>query len=174
MRKLRRIVLILAAAALLTGCGRYDYKEGVECLENGEYEKAVQKFEKAAAQEYNAGDSYCGIAAAKWEKEDYEGAVEAFEKAFENGCEATGAIYSMLGTCRMKTGDYKGAVTAYEKGILEEDCTEEMIREMKFNAIAACENMGDWETAKQKLAEYVKQYPDDEEAAKEAEFFSTR
>ncbi|MEI3218996.1 MAG: tetratricopeptide repeat protein [Lachnoclostridium sp.] len=45
---------------------------------------------------------------------------------------------------------------------------------MMFNEIAAYEKMGDYETAKEKLREYTEKYPDDENAAKEAEFLETR
>ena len=45
---------------------------------------------------------------------------------------------------------------------------------MRFNCIFAYEKLGDMETAKSLLSEYVKDYPEDEEAAKEAEFLETR
>ena len=45
---------------------------------------------------------------------------------------------------------------------------------MRFNIIAAYEKLEDWENAKAKLAEYTEEYPDDEQAAKEAEFLETR
>lgn len=66
------------------------------------------------------------------------------------------------------------AVSYYEQGVLMEDCTEEMLREMQFNMIAAYEAQGDYESAKAKLAEYVAAWPDDTQAVKEAEFLETR
>ena len=49
-----------------------------------------------------------------------------------------------------------------------------MKQEMRFNEIAAYEKTGDYESARTKLKEYVEDYPDDERAAKEAEFLETR
>ena len=40
-------------------------------------------------------------------------------------------------------------------------------REMEFNEIICCEQLADWENAKEKADEYIKKYPDDEAAQKE-------
>ena len=45
---------------------------------------------------------------------------------------------------------------------------------MEFNEIICCEQLADWENAKEKADEYIKKYPDDEAAQKEAEFLQTR
>ena len=55
-----------------------------------------------------------------------------------------------------------------------EDVSEEMMQEMRFNEIVAYEQAGDIESARSKLADYTADYPDDEKAAKEAEFLETR
>ena len=55
-----------------------------------------------------------------------------------------------------------------------EDVSDEMMQEMRFNEIAAYEQSGDMESAKSKLKDYTADYPDDEKAAKEAEFLETR
>ena len=49
-----------------------------------------------------------------------------------------------------------------------------MMQEMRFNEIVAYEQAGDIESARSKLADYTADYPDDEKAAKEAEFLETR
>ena len=51
---------------------------------------------------------------------------------------------------------------------------EELIQEEKQGRIAACDERGDLESAKTLMAEYLEEYPDDEAAAKEAEFLETR
>ena len=88
--------------------------------------------------------------------------------------ELNASTCNILGACEMKLGNYKMALNYYRLGIQMEDCTGEMLQEMRFNEIAALEKIGDWENAKFKLAEYIADYPDDEQAAKEAEFFETR
>ena len=47
-------------------------------------------------------------------------------------------------------------------------------REMKYNEIICCEHLADWESAKQKVTEYLNDYPDDEAMQREAEFLETR
>lgn len=174
MRKIQKILCVLFCGILLSGCGKAEYTEGTESLKAGAYEKAIRQFEASAEKEYRIADSYCGIAFAKWELKDYQGTVDALEKAVENGAEPTGSMYNMIAASKMNLEDYSDAMEAYDAALLEEDCTEEMIREIKFNQIVICEKTGELETAKEKLAEYVKEYPDDGQAAKEAEFFSTR
>lgn len=79
-----------------------------------------------------------------------------------------------MGACMLKLEDPESAVSYYEKGIAVGDGAGEVIKEMRFNIIAAYEKLEDWENAKAKLAEYTEEYPDDEQAAKEAEFLETR
>ena len=45
---------------------------------------------------------------------------------------------------------------------------------MKYNQIVAFEQLGDWESAKARLAEYVAEYPEDANALKEQQFLETR
>ena len=174
MKRVKRILLVLCTGIILTGCGESTYKQGVENLQDEKYEEAIGNFEKAVEKEKNVADSYRGIGIANMELENYEEASEAFEKALENGAKETGTIYDLLGVCRMKAGDYEGAIDSFERGIEEKDCTDEMIQEMRFNAIVSYEKLKDWDSAKEKLAAYVEDYPDDEDAKKEAEFLETR
>jgi len=159
---------------MLVGCGKQEYKEAVEHLEKEEYEEAIEQFEASVEKEKNVADSYRGIGIAKYQTGDFEGAVSAFENALENGSEATGTIYNFLGACKMELGDYAGAIADYEQALSYEDTTGEMAQEMKFNIIAAYEKLDDWESAKARLSEYVQEYPEDAQAAKEAEFLETR
>ncbi len=50
----------------------------------------------------------------------------------------------------------------------------ELEQEMKYNMIAAYEQIKDWESAKVILEEYTAEYPEDETAQKEREFLKTR
>lgn len=175
MNKYRKIMLTMIVSALmLTGCGENPSEEGLLLLQEGKYEDAIAKFQEAIDDEKNMDDAYRGIGIAKWELEDYEGARDAFENAMDNGAEITATLYNFLGTSEMKLGNYKMALNYYRLGMELEDCTGEMLQEMRFNEIAALEKIGDWENARFKLAEYIADYPDDEKAAKEAEFFETR
>ena len=48
------------------------------------------------------------------------------------------------------------------------------MQDIEFNIIVAYEQLMDMDTAREKLIEYLEKYPDDEAAAKEAEFLETR
>ena len=84
----------------------------------------------------------------------------------------------------MHLEDYSSALEAFSKGIDlsgekkdlddKEQDDADTVREMKFNEIVCYEKLLDWENAGKKAAEYVKDYPDDKEAQKEAAFLSTR
>ena len=61
-----------------------------------------------------------------------------------------------------------GGGSAVRSGLLQE-IKEELDREG-----IACEELGDLASARTLLEEYLEEYPDDEAAAKEAEFLETR
>lgn len=168
------ITMLLLACSMLTGCGDKSLEEGLELLESGDYEASVDKFKEAAEKDKNAGEAYRGIGIAKWELGQYEAARNAFQSALENDAKKTATIYNFLGNCEMQLGNAKEALNYYNLGMSLEDCSEEMLQEMKYNEIAAYEQCGEWENAKAKLSEYTAAYPDDAKAAKEAEFFETQ
>jgi len=174
MKKLRVIVPILLMSAVLTGCISNPYKDGMESLENGKYEEAAEQFEKAIEKDKNKADSYRGLGMALWESEDYKGAKKAFEHALKEGAEKTGTLYNFLGVCELRAGEADKAMSYFEKGLKDKENSEKLTQEMRFNYIAAVEKTGDMDTAKSLLSEYVSDYPDDEEAVKEAEFLETR
>lgn len=165
---------LVLAGAMLTGCGDKTVEEGLELLEQADYEGAAGLFEQAVEDDGEDAEAYRGLGIAKWEMEDYEGALAAFESAMENGGDKTPQIYNLMGNCCMKLDKAKQALNYYRLGLESEDAGEELIKEMRFNEIAAYEMAGDMESAKSKLKSYTADYPDDEKAAKEAEFLETR
>lgn len=174
MKRYQMTVLIFILALSLSGCISNPYKSGVKALENEEYEEAAKKFSEAVEKDKNEADAYRGLGIALWETEDYEGAKDAFEKALKAGAKKTGTIYNLLGDCELKLGNAKEAAQYFETGLEENDLSDELRQEMRFNMIVSYEQMGDTETAKTLLEEYLSEYPDDEDAAKESEFLETR
>ena len=174
MGRIKCVLLTVIVAVLVFGCGKNPAKQGVEYLEDGEYKKAIEQFEEAIEKEKNVGDAYRGIGIAKWEMEYYEGACEAFKNALENDAKKTGTIYNFLGSCELKLDHPEKALNFYNLALEDEDNSEEMEQEIRYNIIAAYEQTGDWESVKVKLEEYLEDYPDDEDAKKEAEFLETR
>lgn len=167
-------VICLMLCLMLTGCGSKAIEEGTKYLEDGNYKKAVTSFKEAVDKGQDVGEAYRGIGMAKWELGEYEAALSAFKSALDNGAEKTATLYNFLGNCEMKQDNPKEALNYYNLGLECEDAGKELTQEMKFNEIVAYEQLEKWENARTKLAEYVKDYPDDERAAKEAEFLETQ
>lgn len=174
MKRIRIVLSVMIAGLWLMGCGSNPSEKGIEYLENGQYKEAVEQFEKAIEKEVNIGDAYRGIGIAKWEQADYEGALEAFENALEHGAQKTATLYNFLGCCELRLNAPEMALNYFRIGVELEDGSEELVREIRYNMIAAYEQAKDWESAKTKLREYIADYPDDAVAQKELEFLGTR
>lgn len=159
--------------------------------EAGEYlEEALEKKAGSSAVNYTVkGRIYL-------QKEQYEDAVECLASAIEKGdveanlylaqaYEALGdeqaknecidtyvkanpessVAYNQLGCRAMEEGNYKEAVSCFSQGLELEKVTNE--QELRSNLIAAYERDGDFLNAKEKMREYVRDYPNDEAAVRE-------
>ena len=166
-------IVILITLLLLTGCAG-SMKNGVELLEAGKYDAAVEVFQKDIKKKRNLDEAYRGLGIAYFELEDYEAAVEAFELALEHETKETAVCCSFLGASYLETEDYDKALDVYERGLACKDLTEELEQEIQFNLIAVYERMGNWDAAKKQMDKYVKKYPNDSRVEKEAEFLETR
>lgn len=82
------------------------------------------------------------------------------------------AIYNQMGMCYAAEGDYESALHSFEKGLDVEGSAYR--QELSYNRIVAYENLGDFESAKKFMKEYLVAYPDDERAQREYEFLQTR
>ena len=60
MKRGKALLAIFSAGLLLTACGNPSEK-GVEYLEKGEYDQAVEQFEQAIEKNKNTGDAWRGI-----------------------------------------------------------------------------------------------------------------
>lgn len=166
-------IVILITLLLLTGCAG-SMKNGVELLEAGKYDAAVEVFQKDIKKKRNLDEAYRGLGIAYFELEDYEAAVEAFELALEHETKETAVFCSFLGASYLETEDYDKALDVYERGLACKDLTEELEQEIQYNLIAVYERMGNWDAAKKQMDKYVKKYPNDSRVEKEAEFLETR
>ncbi len=169
------------AAGVIGGCGSLQ-KSGVDALEKGEYEEALADFqEMTESGGEDAAEGYRGLGMTYYEMEDYEHALEAFRNAADNGAEQTIQMYNLMGICAMQTEDYASALEYIQSGLALTSTSDgadkadaDLVQEMKYNEIICYEQQADWENAKQKVTEYLEDYPDDEAVQKEAEFLETR
>lgn len=173
-KRIRNAAAVAAAALVLTGCGTSLLEEGTACLEQGDYVAAADTFMEAVQKDSEDSEAWRGLGLARWEQKDYGGALEAFRNVLEKEGDPTGELYNLMGNCSMELEDTKGALQYYGLGLKSEDISEELKQEMRWNEIAAYEKAGDVDHAREKLDSYMQDYPDDEKAAKEAEFLKTR
>ena len=91
--------------------------QGSAYLEQGEFDEAISCFEQAAAEKENTEESYRGIGIAKMGREDYEGALEAFDQALkEAGAEAGTLEYDICyykASCMVRLGRLNDALELY-------------------------------------------------------------
>ncbi|MBQ8559553.1 MAG: tetratricopeptide repeat protein [Tyzzerella sp.] len=165
--------LLLVATCLMMGCAA-NIKEGITYLEEEKYEEAIKCFEKDIKEKKNLGEAYRGMAIAQYEMGQYNDAIDSFENALKNETEETATIYSLMAASCLQIGEYENALDYYARALKIEDCTEEMKQEILYNEIAAYQELGDWDTLKEKVASYVESYPDDDRMDKTAEFLETR
>lgn len=104
-------------------------------------------------------------------KNDLESARASYEDYIQEEEDAAQG-YNGLALCDLAEGDYESALNNIQNGIQQAD-TEEM-QDLLFNEIVVYEKSLDFETAKEKAAEYLKMFPDDEAAQKESEFLNSR
>lgn len=191
IRKKAAIVLgiALTLSGVLSGCEN-NGKAAVEALEKGDYKEAEAQFKEMTEQKdkEKAAEGYRGLGITYYSQEQYEQAMEMFSSAVEKGVKETTQLYNLMGSCAMRLEDYEKALEYYKAGIALNDTSsdeektdknvqksdEEMIREMKFNEVVCYERLAQWEQAKEKVKEYLSEYPDDEKMMKESQFLETR
>lgn len=102
------------------------------------------------------------------QNKDIESAIICFEKYVEASEIINSEAFLELGNLYMKKGDYKSAKTIFERGIQQKDI--KLMKKFKRNVIITNEKIGEFEEAYDKIKEYIKEYPEDEEAIREKEF----
>lgn len=78
----------------------------------------------------------------------------------------------IMGDMQMSEGNYSQALGFYEQALSVENPSNE--QQLRRNEIIACEQMLDFEKAREKMLAYLKDYPEDEEAQREYVFLQTR
>ena len=174
--------MVCAFSAGTAGCAN-PQQSGVDALEAGNYEEALADFQDMteSGSRKDVAEGYRGLGMTYYEREEYENALEAFRQAADNGAEQTIQMYNLMGICAMQTGDYAAALSYIQSGLAlthtsdgEDKAGTELVKEMRYNEIVCYEQQADWESARQKVTEYLEDYPDDETVQKEAEFLETR
>ena len=102
---------------------------------------------------------------------DNDSSQKYFKKYLDSG-EADSYDLMNMGQAQMDNGNYDTAITYFQTALdLESVPNKQQITKAM---IIAYEYSGDFATAKSQMEEYMKDYPDDEDAAREYQFLETR
>jgi len=146
-----------------------DYEKGQVCFYLEDYESAKTYLEKAVESEGEDAALFLGRTYEYLGDPNY--AVSVYS-AYINQQDASAEIINQMGICKMNMEDYAGALSAFQLAMKAPDC--QIMQSLKFNEIVAYEYMGDFEKAESLINSYIKLYPDDAEAKREASFLKTR
>lgn len=136
----------------------------------GEYQKACLALEEA--REKGGAESYLYLGRSYEATGDYNYASSVYSSYLAK-YEGNAEMYNQLGLCEMAKGEYSKALEAFQAGMQMENSSG-MMQSLSFNEIVAYEYLGEYEQAYALVSNYLKNYPDDEQAGREYEFLSTR
>lgn len=154
--------------AMKNQTGMSDYDRGRMLYHVGKYNEAVSALEKTDKKSFTDASLYLGMSYEAMG--DYNYAASVYNNGIENSTNP--ALYNQLGLCQMKRGAYAEALTAFQKGLECEDTS--LQQQIRFNEAIAYEYLADFETARELLKAYLKDFPNDAEAQREYQFLKTR
>ena len=134
------------------------------------YDHAMIQLEQSLKNGYIEANYFLGeISIAKG---DYKQAIEYFETFEESNGTVSAMFYNQLLTCYLNEEEYEKAKTCLKKAKKYTDVSIE--QQLLRNEIILLEKTGDFNEAYEKMKKYLKLYPDDVEAQKDATFLKTR
>jgi len=105
-------------------------------------------------------------------QKDYAKAIYYYQAYIDGKTVTSPNVYNQIAVCMLKKDQGKDALEYLEQGLAYNDAGTMQV--LKKNEIIIYEKMGKYKDAKQKLEEYLKNYPKDSLAAREAEFIASR
>ncbi|MCM1057357.1 MAG: tetratricopeptide repeat protein [Firmicutes bacterium] len=156
--------------ALAAGDKKMDnFSRGRIYYYQGEYQKACLALEEARGE--GSAESFLYLGKAYEATGDYNYAASVYSN-YLGQYEANAEVYNQLGLCQMAKGEYAEALEAFQAGMQLEDSA--VMQALSFNEIVAYEYLGEYERAYVLINNYLKNYPDDQQAHREYDFLSTR
>ena len=90
------------------------FEKGVDSINQGDYQQAVEEFNRVISIDSEYVDAYCGIGIAYLNQKNYEKAIESFEKATVLDPDEPIAYY-LLGKAYEEIMNYEKAISAWNK-----------------------------------------------------------
>ncbi len=134
-----------------------------------QYDAAEKALQKAIDKKLGEAKIYM---AQVYEAREEKDQAEAILKDYLDNDTVSGEAYNMIGSMKMEQQDYASALEYFQKGLALKNIDNK--KDLLKNEIAALEHTGDFQGAKAKLGEFLKQYPTDEDALREQVFLNTR
>lgn len=106
------------------------------------------------------------------EEENYEEALGYYEAYLDHNNFVNSALYNQMAVCSMEIGEYDSALEYVEQGL--KVSTAEQAKALRHNEVAIYERQGEYETAYERAAAYLQDYPEDERMQREYEFLQSR
>lgn len=161
---------VLAKAVKISAKEASEYRElGYVYYLQGDFDSSRKNLDQAV----QMGDPEAVFYLAKLEEDagNTERALQLYESYVTENDSDTVTL-NVLGCARMEQGNYEQALIFFRKALEAEKVPNE--KELRRNEIAALEYALDFEQAKERMKSYVRDYPDDEAAAREWEFLQSR
>jgi tetratricopeptide (TPR) repeat protein len=136
----------------------------------GNYDTALVEFKACESSGFSEADYYIGEIYR--DKKDYANAVYYYENYINSGAVSVPAVYNQAAVCLINTGSCQEALEYLEQGL--EYNNSGMSKILMRNEIITYEYLGRFDDAKEKMKEYLVDYPEDTQALKEAGFIDTR
>lgn len=164
----------LDKALKLKGDSRYDLtNKGYINYLKGDYTQAKSLLTAALEKKETDADDKTALYLAQTMDAlgDSDGAAQYYSAYAEKHADDP-KVLEQLGNLAMQKEDYPSALAYYQKGLdVGKAANEQLLRR---GEIAALEYMLQFDAAREKMAQYVLDYPDDEQAARENLFLKTR
>lgn len=161
---------LMAKGLELKGNEPEDYRErGHIYLIRGDYDNARKELDQAI----NKGDTKALLYLAQVydAQKDSKKASSLYDSYLEKNGSDT-ATMTALAEVQMEAGEYQKALELFQTALKADNPENE--KQLRRNEIICYENLLDFASAKEKMASYVKDFPEDEEAQRENIFLQTR
>lgn len=161
---------VLEAAAKLKADKPEEHRElGRIYLLQGDYGNARKELDQAINQKDVKALLYM---AQVYEAEGDSAQADALYESYISQNNSDVSTLAAMGDAQMQAGKYKEALGFYQQALSVENPPNE--QQLRRNEIIACEQMLDFEAAKEKMVAYRKDFPEDKDAEREYIFLQTR